>query len=90
MSVRINKSFSPSLPVNGGCPQGSLLGVFLFNVSTDNVEQSPAGVLEELGEAEIHVGEFFDAADREYLRRNESLDLNNESCLLYTSPSPRD
>ena len=47
MSVRINKDFSPPLPVNGGCPQGSLLGVYLFNVSVDDIEQTPAAILEE-------------------------------------------
>ena len=84
MKVRVNTTFSDALPVNGGCPQGSLLGVFLFNVSTDNVEQSREGKLEELGEQEIHVGDFFDAVDREYLRSTEGVEitLNAESELL--------
>ena len=38
MSVRVGKSWSDPLDVNGGCPQGSILGVFLFNVTTDDLE----------------------------------------------------
>ena len=38
MTVRVNDVFSPFLPVHGGCPQGSLLGVMIFNVSIDDVE----------------------------------------------------
>ena len=59
MTVRINKDFSPPLPVNGGCPLGSLLGVYLFNVSIDDIEQSPAAILEETTENDIRVGDFF-------------------------------
>ena len=32
MIVRINQDFSDPLPVNGGCPQGSLLGVFYLTL----------------------------------------------------------
>ena len=38
MTVRVGNEWSPPLPVNGGCPQGSLLGVELFNSTTDNLE----------------------------------------------------
>ena len=65
--------------MNGGCPQGSLLGVFLFNVSTDNVEQSPDSTQETDA---VRVGKFFDEADRNYLLQNESLELNLSSELL--------
>ena len=78
--MRINKSFSPPLPVNGGCPQGSLLGVLIFNVSTDDVELGPREFLGELEEEEIHVGDFFDEHDREYLRlREREMVLINEN-----------
>ena len=83
MSVRINKSFSPPLPVNGGCPQGSLLGVLIFNVSTDGVELPENSLLGELGGNEFSVGDLFDEADSQYLRENERrMLLLNEQALL--------
>ena len=74
MTVRINKSFSPPLPVNSGCPQGSLLRVLIFNVSSDDVELSPEGILDSTESDSIHVGEFFNSVDREFLRDQESND----------------
>ena len=38
MTVRVNNTWSDPLPVYGGVPQGSILGVLLFNVSTDDLE----------------------------------------------------
>ena len=38
MSVRVGDHWSEPLPVNGGCPQGSVLGVLLFNTTTDCLE----------------------------------------------------
>ena len=38
MSVRVNNTWSAPLPVHGGVPQGSILGVLLFNISTDDLE----------------------------------------------------
>ena len=38
VTVRVGKSWSAPRPVNGGVPQGSILGVFLFNASTDDLE----------------------------------------------------
>ena len=38
MSVRVGSSWSKRLPVHGGVPQGSILGVLLFNITTDNLE----------------------------------------------------
>ena len=38
MSVRVGEAWSEPLEVNGGCPQGSVLGVRLFNTTTDNLE----------------------------------------------------
>ena len=38
MSVRVGSAWSDPLEVTGGCPQGSVLGVRLFNSTTDNLE----------------------------------------------------
>ena len=38
MVVKVGNTRSKPRPVNGGCPQGSILGVFLFNVTTDDLE----------------------------------------------------
>ena len=41
MSVRVGSSWNKSCPVFGGVPQGSILGVLLFNVTMDNLEDDP-------------------------------------------------
>ena len=38
MSVKVGQEWSDPLDVNGGCPQGSVLGVALFNNTTDDLE----------------------------------------------------
>ena len=38
MSVRVGDKWSEERKVFGGCPQGSILGVYLFNVTTDDLE----------------------------------------------------
>ena len=38
MTVRVGNAWSEKKDVTGGCPQGSILGVFLFNMTTDDLE----------------------------------------------------
>ena len=38
MTVKVGKCWSEPLPVSGGCPQGSILGVSLFNNTTEFLE----------------------------------------------------
>ena len=40
MSVRVGNNWSLPLEVTGGCPQGSKLGVFIFNTTTDDLEDN--------------------------------------------------
>ena len=39
MAVKVGSIMSEPRPVNGGCPQGSILGVFLFNATIDDLEE---------------------------------------------------
>ena len=52
MSIRMEQDWSPPLLVFGGVPQGSILGVFLFNATTDNLEDG-MGMDDQAGEAMI-------------------------------------
>ena len=40
MTVRVGDVWSEPLELSGGCPQGSILGVRLFNTATDDLENS--------------------------------------------------
>ena len=44
MQVRVGSSWSRPRSITGGCPQGSILGVFLFNVTVDDLEDGSAFV----------------------------------------------
>jgi hypothetical protein len=41
VQLRVEKEWSDPLPVTGGVPQGSFIGVFLFNMATDDLESGP-------------------------------------------------
>ena len=41
MTVKVGSEWSEPRPVNGGCPQGSILGVFLFNATINDLEELP-------------------------------------------------
>ena len=41
MTCKVGDSWSAPREVTGGVPQGSILGVFLFNATTDDLEDAP-------------------------------------------------
>ena len=56
MSVRVGNCWSSCRPINGGVPQGSILGVMLFNVTVDDLEEGSSHV-EGVGEEGVGGGE---------------------------------
>ena len=46
MVVKVGQLMSDPRQVNGGCPQGSILEVFLFNATIDDLEKGCADLSE--------------------------------------------
>ena len=51
MTARVGQSWSNPRPVLGGSPQGSALGVLLFNITTDDLEEGSDHVQEWTGDS---------------------------------------
>ena len=79
MSVRVNSTWSDPLPVYGGVPQGSILGVLLFNISTDDLE-------DEDNDQRILVYSSLDAPDGSLGSRSGREDFSSESHIGFRVP----
>ena len=58
MSVKIGSTTSRPRPVNAGAPQGSVLGTYVFNVATDDLEDDLIDTTEEQDEYNIEEGDL--------------------------------
>lgn len=85
MTVRVGNSFSDRLLVNGGCPQGSVLGVYLFNVCSDELEDAGEGgaILNDSVETDLALDRFFDERDRSHILRAEAEQSSSDNDSFY-------
>ena len=79
MMVKVGSIMSDSLPVSGGCPQGSILGIFLFNATIDDLEEGCPDLGNESGEAAA-IGDTDSSSDSsETAKRSDSESSPDES-----------
>ena len=55
MTVRVNECYSRPRTVNAGAPQGSVVGTYVFNVGTDDLED---GLDDQNGNFELQIGDL--------------------------------
>ena len=67
MRVRVGNDWSKERPVHGGVPQGSILGVFLFNVAVDDLEDG----------ADCEAGEW---AEMDVVQEEVPEDVSGDPC----------
>ena len=77
MQVRVGSEWSDPLPVSGGVPQGSLLGVILFNATTDDLESGRG----------VHDRDVFEPADEREIEGQGDVQDEHATAPAATSPS---
>lgn len=79
MTVRVGKEWSDPLQVNGGCPKGSVQGIFMLNVTKEDledpfIEQEKERIRGNIGHEE--------AVEEETTEANESMQQDFDDSLL--------